>query len=218
MSASLTARQTQVLAFLRAHQKEHGKPPTLKEIGDALAIRSTNGVHKLLVALEKKGHLRRIPHESRGLVLLGDDDAFGFGDERAGAVLFLRRIDAAQAHEAGPPLRRSATPLAVDPDLLGRVDPDDCFALRAADDGMSGDGLFKGDVVVVEELAWSALPNGALVAVLLGERPVVRRFDFANGRVHLRPANRTYAEHAFAPDDPEAYVLGAVRVVMRRIA
>lgn len=216
MRTRLTERQNQVLAFIRAHQREAGKPPTLAEIGRGLAIRSTNGVHKLLVALEKKGHLHRLPGESRGIVLVADDDAFGFEDGPPG-VLFARRTDAAQAHEAGRPLPRGTVALAVDPQLLDRVPAGDCLALRASDDGMNGDGIWKGDVLVVEEVDWPHLRNGETVAALLGERPVARRFDFANGRLHLRPADRTYAEETFSPDSPECFVVGRVRVVMRKL-
>ena len=67
--ARLTERQNQVYEHVRAYFREHSKPPTLKEIGDALSIRSTNGVSKHLHALEQKGYIRRLPNEARGIVL-----------------------------------------------------------------------------------------------------------------------------------------------------
>lgn len=63
----LTTRQAQILEFIRAHVAERGYPPTLREIGAAFGIRSTNGVSDHLVALERKGYLALHPSRSRGI-------------------------------------------------------------------------------------------------------------------------------------------------------
>lgn len=63
----LTIRQTMVLDFVRRHLEEHGYPPTLREIGKHMGIRSTNGVNDHLRALERKGYLRRADLLSRGI-------------------------------------------------------------------------------------------------------------------------------------------------------
>ena len=73
MKARLTERQNQAYEFIRSYLRQHRRPPTLKEIGGALGIRSSNGVFKLLQALEHKGYIRRVPHEARGLSLAEDD-------------------------------------------------------------------------------------------------------------------------------------------------
>lgn len=69
---TLTDRQQDVVTFIRAHGRLKGYPPTIREIGKALGIRSTNGVNDHLVALEKKGVIRRDPKVSRGIVVLED--------------------------------------------------------------------------------------------------------------------------------------------------
>jgi repressor LexA len=214
MRTRLTERQNQVYEYVRAHVRQHGKPPTLQEIGRALAIRSTNGVHKLLVALETKGYVRRTPNEARGLALVGAaEDPFAF-DGGAPALPLVSRTSSREPER----LRlRPAGALHVDPRLLDRADPDACLVARAGDDGMNGDGVRKGDYLVVEEADFQTLRNGEVVAVLLEERLVARRFDLANGRLHLRPADRTYAEEVFAPGDPGCHVVGRVRAVLRKL-
>ena len=212
MRARLTERQNQVYEYVRAHTRERGKPPTLAEIGRALAISSTNGVHKLLVALEQKGYLRRTPHESRGLTVV-DDDPFAFG-EGAPSLPLVSRTSSRDPER----LRfRPAGALHVDPRLLDRTDPDRCLIARAGDDGMNGDGIRKGDFLVVEEAGWRDVRNGEVVAVLFEERLVARRFDVANGRLHFRPAERTYREEVYAPDDPSCHLVGRVCAVMRKM-
>ena len=212
MRTRLTERQNQVYEYVRAHVRAHGKPPTLKEIGQALAISSTNGVHKLLTALEQKGYLRRTPKESRGLTLM-DEDRLAAESE----VPYLPLIARGSSRDPEHLRPRFGRALYVDPLLLDRADPEACLVARAGDDGMNGDGVRKGDFLVVEEVEWQRLRNGELVAALFEERLVARRFDAANGRLHFRPADRTYSEEVFAPGDVQCYVVGRVLAVLRKL-
>ena len=82
---------------------------------------------------------------------------------------------------------------------------------------MNGDGIRKGDFLIIEELPWSQIRNGDLAAFLVREELHVRRFILANGRLHLRPADRTYTEETFSTNDPGCYVIGRVVGVMRRL-
>src|SRR6187402_113426 len=68
----LTGRQEQTLDFIRKSIEERGYPPTLREIGEYMGIRSTNGVNDHLRALERKGYLRREDMKSRALKLVED--------------------------------------------------------------------------------------------------------------------------------------------------
>jgi repressor LexA len=214
MPLRLTERQNEAFEFIRAYARERGKPPTLREIGDGLGLRSSNAVHKIVTALEQKGYIRREARSARGLSLLdtgGDPYAF---DEGVPSLILASR-----SHSARPETlrRRPQGALSVDPRLLGDAEEEACLIARAGDDGMNGDGIRKGDFLVVEEVDPRALHNGETVAALLGELLVARRFDFTNGRHHLRPADRTYSEEAFAPGDPGCHVIGRVLAVMRKL-
>ena len=218
MRTRLTERQNQVYEYIRDYVRKHRKPPTLKEIGASLAIRSTNGVHKLVTVLEQKGYVTRKPNEARGIALVGvEDDPFAF-DEGPPVLPLVSRT---RSDDPGGLRRRPGGALYVDPRLLkrraGAADADDCLLARAGDDGMVGAGIHKGDLLVVEEADWKALDNGETVAVLFGELLVARRFDFANGRLHFRPADRTYAEEVFPPGDPDCHVVGRVLAIMRTL-
>lgn len=70
MSADLTARQRQALSTIHGHLVTHQRPPTLRELGKALGIRSTNAVSELLAALEKKGVIQRDAGIPRGIRVL----------------------------------------------------------------------------------------------------------------------------------------------------
>ena len=219
MRARLTERQNQVYEFLRDFVRRQGKPPTIKEVGESLGIRSTNGVHKMLVVLETKGYITRTPNEARGLQIV--DDA-GLVAEEPPGVLMLRLTEGAGRRQrrltsdaVDFPLPRSRRSLLVDPALLGDAELEHCLGVEAGDDGMNGEGIRKGDLLVIEETDWRDVPNGALVAVLFYDRLVVRRFEHVNGRLHFRAADRTYMDEAVRPDDPEFFVVGRALVMMR---
>ena len=83
--APLTQRQNEAYEFIRGYMDRHRKPPTMEEIGDALGISSTNGVYKLLRALEKKGWIEREKHAARGIQLTEEgQDPLGVGGDIVG--------------------------------------------------------------------------------------------------------------------------------------
>ncbi len=214
-SDRLTERENQVFEFIRAHLRDAGRPPTLAEIGRHLGLRSSNSVHKLLVALEARGAIARVRHEPRGITVLDDDTSARRFDDGPPSVFMPRTVSSAAARA---PLPRGRVPVIVDPRLLPRgIDLDTCLAVLVADDGMTGDGIRRDDFAVVEETPWADVPPGTIVAVFLGERAVVRRLDVDGDALHLRASDRTYRDESFAPDDARCYVVGVVRALLRTL-
>ncbi len=212
--ARLTERQDQVYEHIRAYVREQGKPPTLKEIGAALSIRSMNGVSKHLAALEQKGYIRRTPNEARGIALVdAGTDPYAF-DTDVPSLLLVSRTDSAQPERLR---RRPKGALFADPLFLADADEDKCVIGRAGDDGMSKAGILKGDYLVIEEMNQRRLTDGTVVAALVGESLLARHFYLSSGRCRLRPADRTYSEETFTVKDPGCHVIGPVRSVMRRL-
>ncbi len=213
MKTSLTARQNEVYEFIRSYMRDYRKPPTLKEIGRALGIKSTNGVFKLVTALEKKGYIEREQHAARGIRLVDADDAFAL-DGTTPSLLVVSRT---ASDQPGDLRRRPTAYFTIDPYFLQKTnDTDACLIGRAGDDGMNGDGIRKGDFLLIEERPWQEMRNGDMAAFLVREELRVRRFFHANGRIHLRPADRTYTEEMYLPDDPGCYVIGRILGLMRR--
>lgn len=214
MRPRLTERQTQAYEFIGTYLRTHRKPPTLVEIGEALSIRSTNGVFKLLQALEKKGYVEREPNAARGLRLIDAEDSFAL-DDNTPSLLVISRTS---SHEPAQLRQRPSGYITVDPYFLPRLGDDQtCLIGRAGDDGMNNGGIRKGDFLIIEEAPWSDLKNGEMAAFLVGEMLQARQYYFVNGRLHLRPADRTYTEETFLPDDPGCYVIGRVVGLMRRL-
>lgn len=211
----LTQRQNEAYEYIRGYIDRSGKPPTMKEIGEALGIASTNGVFKLLQALERKGWIEREKHTARGIRLDEDaQDPFG----QPGGLPSLPVVSRTVSDRPAQLRNQPKGTVSVDPHLLRRAeDPDACLIGQAGDDGMNGAGIHKGDLLVVEELHWEKIENGTLVAVLVKDRLLPREFHFANGRIHLRPADRHYTEETFVADHPGYYVIGRLLGLIRTL-
>lgn len=211
----LTQRQNEAYEFIRGYLDRNHKPPTLQEIGEALGISSTNGVYKLLRTLERKGWIERTKHKARGLQLTDQrQDPLGSGNRLPSLPLVSRT----SSDEPERLRDRPMGTLSVDNRLLRDAhDPEACLVGRAGDDGMNEAGIHKGDLLLIEERDWADLENGTFVAALVGAQLLPREFYFANRKLHLRPADRHYAEETFSPDHPGCYIIGRLLGLIRTL-
>jgi repressor LexA len=154
----LTTRQREVLEYVRAHARREGKPPTIQEIGRALALRSTSGVHRLVSVLVERGYLTRAPRESRGVAV----------PELAGASWSSLPLLGTTPGET----------VVVDGRMLGSADPDRCLVAPAGAD-YAGAAVREGDLLVIERSPASALRANELVAVRRVGSVVARLVDEA---------------------------------------
>ncbi|MEF8816853.1 MAG: S24 family peptidase [Salinibacter sp.] len=211
----LTQRQNRAYDFIEQYLNRHRKPPTLQEIGDALGISSTNGVYKLLQKLEQKGWIEREKHKARS-IRLTDQDQTALG--RDGGAPSLPIVSRTPSDHPDRLRERPTGTLSVDRQLLRNArDPNACLLGRAGDDGMNETGIQKGDLLLIEEMEWDDLGNRTLAAVLLQDQLLAREFEFANRKIHLRPATPHYAEETFSPTDSDYYVIGRVLGLLRTL-
>ncbi len=211
----LTARQHQVLAFIRQSILDRGYPPTLREIGAHMGIRSTNGVNDHLRALERKGYLTREDMKSRAL-RPRDMDVPSQAQQPA-ADRGLARI---------PILGRVAAglPLYAEEHLLETVEVDrglvpksgEIFGLRVSGDSMIEAGIMSGDYVFVRKQ--STAERGDIVVVLIGDEATVKRYYPERDYIRFQPENRAMAPILVrATDFKPTMLLGVVVGVYRRI-
>jgi repressor LexA len=197
----LTERQEAILDFIRRSIRERGYPPTLREIGAQMNIRSTNGVSDHLRALERKGYLRREDMKSRALRPT-TPDALAAGDD---VPSFDIRVDAEPANQAvNVPLvgRVAAGPLTwatqhveqqimMDPTLLRGASKDETFALRVRGDSMIDAGINDGDILFVRRQ--QEAQRGEIVVALVGDEATVKRYFPERDHVRLQPENKRLA-------------------------
>lgn len=212
MKTRLTERQNQAFEFIRDYLRHHNRPPTLKEIGEGLAIRSTNGVFKLLRVLENKGYIVREQGTARGIELV-DPDTDSFHSDMPMLPV------AGRASSFQPEmLFRTRNFMCVDPLFIRKSSEESCLIARAGDDGMHRDGIFKGDYLIIEKCEPSDVSEKGVAAFLVGEQLQARYLTIDDGQYHLQPADRTYTDDFFPQDSPECHFIGRVVGIMRSVA
>jgi repressor LexA len=206
----VTDRQRAILEYLREYIEQHGYPPTVREIGEAVGLRSPSTVHAHLAQLERAGLLRRDPTKPRALELADRRR------EEAAREPDVRRLPLVGQIAAGGPLLAEENVedyLAV-PEPLSKGGEE--FLLRVKGDSMINAGILDGDIVVVERRQDAR--NGEIVVALAGQdegadEATVKRFYREAGRVRLQPENDAlepiYADHV--------QLLGVVTGVFRKL-
>ena len=226
------------MAYLASCLNENGRPPTLREIGTAFGIASTNGVRYYLDRLEQAGKIRRDRWTSRGIELQAIE---GRSLEAAPRTAPSRgRQDVPGPR---PPINRGTRGGATERDfleipLIGRVAAgapilaeqhvEDTFvidgsmarggkhfALRVRGDSMKNAGIFDGDVVIVRHDA--AVRSGDIAVVVIGEEATVKRYFPRKEKILLFPENDDYEPIEVKPSDPDVRVAGKVVGVFRRL-
>ena len=214
MRLPLTARQNQIYELIRAYLRDHGQPPTIHEMCEQLGVRSTNAVFKQLKALEHKGYITRQRHAARSIELTEPEDDPRQKTEAPSVLLLHDRLDGARPDALRVHVRGALT---VDGHFLRDTPAAECFAVRAADDGMGAFGIGKGDLLIVHQREVGDLRDGYLVAVVVEGQPLARRFTYRAGRLHFDAAAKTYPSHRFLPTDEGYTLIGRIVAVMRRL-
>jgi repressor LexA len=196
----LNERAGKILAFIHGFTREHGFPPTIREIGEAFGISSTNGVRYYLTLLEKGGHLKRSGRISRGIGPTAPQAATG--------IPILGRVAAGQPILAEENHEGTLETAEMFGDRRG------LFALKVRGDSMVGAGIMAGDYVVVRQQ--ERANAGEIVVALVGDEATVKYYRPREDSVELVAANPKY-EPIVVAEESDFRILGTVRGVIRTI-
>lgn len=191
-TTELTARQRQVLMWAKKFAREHGFPPTVREIGAAMHI-TPRSVFDLLKALERKGSLRRGKLGARSLEFL-EADAGRPESISCKVVPILGRI------AAGAPVLATEEQLGTVPVSDDVVRGCDCYALRVQGDSMIEANIVDGDVAIIRKQ--ETAENGDIVVALLRDEEATLKYFYRDGKqVRLQPANSKMEPIHVKPDE-----------------
>jgi repressor LexA len=182
----LTGRQQEIWKFLTDYVDEHGYPPTVREIGEAVGLASPSTVHAHLANLERAGLIKRDPTKPRALELRRAPKPETARAEDVHRLPLLGEI------AAGGPLlaEQNVEEYVAVPEPLARGGEE--FLLRVKGDSMINAGILEGDLVVVRRQQDAR--NGDIVVALAGadetaDEATVKRFFRENDRIRLQPEN-----------------------------
>ncbi|MFI5695268.1 transcriptional repressor LexA [Kribbella sp. NPDC051586] len=206
-TAALPERQQRILVVIRDWVTRHGYPPSSRQIGDAVGLRSSSSVSKHLASLEDKGFLRRSPSVSRPI------DVRMFLQEPAGRDTNGDNVPVPVVGDiaAGTPI--SAVEHVDDVMQLprGLTGRGTVFGLRVRGESMIDAAICDGDIVVVRQQ--SEAHSGQIVAAMIDEEATVKVYRRRNGHVYLEPRNPAYE----VIDGDNATILGIVVSVLRSV-
>ncbi|MEM9070672.1 MAG: transcriptional repressor LexA [Myxococcota bacterium] len=214
----LTDRQRAVLQYISDSISSRGYPPTLREIGNHLGIKSTNGVNDHLRALERKGYLTREDMKSRTLRLLRHPDGSPLqamapvhDEDSMIEIPIIGRVAAGALTEA---IQEPEDRVRIDRMLVGRGR--DVFGLRISGDSMIEAGIHDGDYVFVRKQLTAN--RGDIVIALVGDEATCKSYYPEKDHIRLQPANSSMAPILIPKNDwRTTQVLGVVVGVYRKL-
>ena len=212
----LTERQREILAFIVKETESRGFPPTIREIGEEMDIRSTNGVNDHLKALERKGYVSRGEQQSRSLVATKRARLLlGLGAKKESGMVEVPLLGKVAA---GAPLlaqEHVEDSVRIDSFLLGGQGRE-VFALRVKGNSMIEDGIFDGDYLFVRKTP-QAQP-GDIVVALIEDEATVKRYYPEGDRIRFQPANATMQPiYVSKAEFRSTMILGQVVGVYRKL-
>lgn len=225
----LTKKQHQLLLFIRDRMNRDGVAPSFDEMKEALDLRSKSGIHRLIMALEERGFLRRLPHRARALEILkvpeggvsgGPATTTTSGARPGFAPNVITGNFSGAMH--GTSVKQGPSAETVDLPLYGKIaagtpiealrnptehvgvpgallGAGDHYALTVEGDSMIDAGIHDGDTVIIRKC--ENADNGAIVVALVdNEEATLKRMRRKGETIALEPANKTYETRIFGPD------------------
>lgn len=177
----LTEKQLEILAYIKQEILAKGYPPAVREICNAVHLKSTSSVHAHLETLEKFGYIRRNPTKPRAIEIL--DDEFNLARREIVNIPILGQI------AAGEPIFAEQNIEGYFPMLPEDLPNGNAFLLNVRGDSMINVGIYDGDRILVKEQQTAS--NGEIVVALVEDSATVKTFYKEDGYYRLQPENDT---------------------------
>lgn len=177
----ITTKQQEILEYIKGCILKKGYPPAVREICEAVHLKSTSSVHSHLETLERNGYIRRDPTKPRAIEIL--DDEFALTRREMVQVPMIGTV------AAGQPILAEENIEDYFPIPANLLPNAETFMLRVKGESMINVGIFDGDQVIVERT--STAKNGDIVVGLVEDSATVKRFFKEKGHYRLQPENDT---------------------------
>ncbi len=177
----ISEKQREILEYIKSEILNKGYPPAVRDICEAVHLKSTSSVHSHLETLEKNGYIRRDPTKPRAIEII--DDSFNLVRREVVNVPLLGRV------AAGEPLLAVENVESYFPIPAEYMPNQECFMLTVKGESMVNAGILDGDEILVQRQ--SDAQNGDMVVALLDDSATVKTFYKEDGYYRLQPENDT---------------------------
>lgn len=191
---NINDKQKAIFEYIKEIISQRGVAPSVREIGEAVGLRSTSSVQYNLNVLENAGYIKRDANLKRTIRISGSAEN-------------ITHVPLVGTVTAGLPIL--ATQQIEDYIAVSGVKGNNLFALNVKGDSMLNAGIYDGDIVIVEQTP--VADNGEIVVALIGEEATVKRFYKEKGRFRLQPENDKYQPIIV----DECVILGKVKTLIR---
>ncbi len=178
-NGKISGKQMEILEYIKEQILERGYPPAVREICDAVHLKSTSSVHSHLETLEKNGYIRRDPTKPRAIEIC--DDSFQLVRHEMASVPIIGTV------AAGQPILAQENIEGYFPIPVEMLPNAETFILKVKGDSMINAGIFSGDQIFVERC--DTARNGDTVVALVDDSATVKTFYKENGHIRLQPEN-----------------------------
>lgn len=200
----ITAKQQEILDYIKNCILSKGYPPAVREICEAVHLKSTSSVHSHLETLEKNGYIRRDPTKPRAIEIMDDD--FSLSRREVVNVPIVGTIT------AGEPILATENIQDYFPIPVEMLPNNEIFMLKVRGDSMINAGIYSGDQVIVAQQ--STADNGDIVVALIDDSATVKRFYKENNVYRLQPENDTMSPIIVEKVEILGKVIGLMRLGM----
>lgn len=178
---NISKKQEEILEYIKSQILQRGFPPAVREICDAVNLKSTSSVHSHLETLEKNGYIRRDPTKPRAIEIMDE----GFNYLRTETE--ITSIPVVGTVAAGQPLLAVENITDYFPFPANLLPNEETFILKVKGDSMINMGIYDGDYLIVEKT--NTANNGDVVVALVDDSATVKRFYAEDGHFRLQPEN-----------------------------
>ena len=197
----ISKKQSEILEYIKSQIINKGYPPSVRDICEAVDLKSTSSVHSHLETLEKNGYIRRDPTKPRAIEII--DDNFNLSRREVVNVPIVGKV------AAGQPILAVENIESYFPVPMEFMPNEQCFMLKVQGDSMINAGIFDGDTIIVEQCQTAR--NGDMVVALVEDSATVKTFYREADYIRLQPENDAM-EPIIVPD---CQILGKVFGVFR---
>ncbi len=198
----ITQKQFEILEYIKAQILNKGYPPSVRDICQAVDLKSTSSVHAHLETLEKNGYIRRDPTKPRAIEII--DDNFNLTRREVVNVPLVGRV------AAGEPILAVENVVSYFPIPSEYMPNEEVFMLTVKGESMVNAGIYDGDNIIVSKA--DTARNGEIIVAMVDDSATVKRFYKEDGHIRLQPEN-DYMDPIIVPDcQIIGKVIGLVRL------
>ena len=177
----ITPKQQEILDFIKSEILQKGYPPAVRDICEAVHLKSTSSVHSHLETLEKNGYIRRDPTKPRAIEIM-EENFYMLRHE-------VVNVPLVGTVAAGQPILAAENIESYFPIPAEYIPNNDTFMLKVKGDSMVNAGIFDGDQILVQQQ--STAENGEMVVAMVGDSATVKTFYKEDGHYRLQPENNS---------------------------